>query len=55
MFPQLILIATCFVVLDQFATDFTSIATNSTGHQLVFLCRSVSEEKSQLHNPLLSR
>ena len=36
MVPQLILIAPCFRVIDQFMADPASASANLTGHQPVF-------------------
>ena len=42
-----------FPALDQYSGDPSSSLIQSTGHQLVFLCRSVvEEEKNQLLGPL---
>ena len=42
-------------LLDQFVTDPAATVIRATGHQMVSLCRSVSEEeKAQLLYPLMS-
>ena len=44
-----------FCLLDQFVTDPAATVIRATGHQMVSLCRSVSEEeKAQLLSPLMN-
>ena len=44
-----------FPVLDQYCGDSSSSVIQATGHQLLFVCRSVVvEEKNQLLGPLMT-